>query len=87
MSTPVTTTPEYAFSGWGGFSKNSVKGELKQFTYEPKKWDETDVDIKILYCGVCASDLHILSSGWFEVNYPQVRPHLPSFRASADPRD
>jgi hypothetical protein len=24
-------------SGWGAFDKNSIKGELKKFTYEPKK--------------------------------------------------
>lgn len=28
-------------------NRNSVKGELKKFDYEPKKWDETDVDIKV----------------------------------------
>ncbi len=30
--------------GWGAFDKNSVKGELRKFEYQPKKWDEEDVD-------------------------------------------
>ena len=38
-------------------SRDSVKGQLKWQEYEPKKWDEEDVDIKILYCGICGSDL------------------------------
>jgi len=32
------------FSGWGAFGKDSIEGKLKHFTYEPKKWDEEDVD-------------------------------------------
>jgi alcohol dehydrogenase (NADP+) len=75
--------------------RNSIKGELRKFTYEPKKWDETDVDselpslpscssllltfnvclVKILYSGVCASDLHTMSSGWGAANYPCVVGH------------
>ncbi|KAI5477824.1 alcohol dehydrogenase (NADP+) [Pseudohyphozyma bogoriensis] len=62
---------DYKFSGWGAFSKDSIKGELKKFDYEPKKWSEEDVDIKIMYSGICASDLHTMSGGWGEVDYPQ----------------
>ncbi|ORY47097.1 putative alcohol dehydrogenase [Leucosporidium creatinivorum] len=65
------------FTGWGAFDKNCVKdGSFKKFTYKPKGWDETDVDIKILYCGVCASDLHTASGGWNpNQDYPQVVGH------------
>lgn len=31
---------------------------------------EDDVDIKISHCGVCGSDTHTLSSGWFPTPYP-----------------
>ncbi|KAK4703187.1 hypothetical protein P7C70_g3028, partial [Phenoliferia sp. Uapishka_3] len=55
--------------------RNSVKGELRKFEYEPKKWDETDVDIEIQYAGICASDLHTISEGWGKVNFPQVVGH------------
>ncbi|SGY39878.1 BQ5605_C003g02289 [Microbotryum silenes-dioicae] len=63
------------FTSYGAFDKDSIKGNFKNFEYEPKKWDETDVDIKILYCGVCASDIHTASSGWGETDYPQVVGH------------
>jgi threonine dehydrogenase-like Zn-dependent dehydrogenase len=38
-------------------------------------WEETDVDIQIHACGICASDLHTASSGWGEVQYPIVVGH------------
>jgi len=66
---------DYKFEGWAALDKNSVKGQLKWQEYDPKKWDEEDVDIKILYCGICASDLHTMRSGWGAVDYPQVVGH------------
>ena len=33
---------------------------------------ETDVEIKIECCGVCASDLHTARSGWGPTKYPCV---------------
>jgi hypothetical protein len=37
---------DYTFSGWVGKDKNSI-GNLTWEEYEPKKWTEDDVDIKI----------------------------------------
>lgn len=37
---------EHKFTGWGAFGTDSVEGKLQQFSYEPKKWDEEDVDSK-----------------------------------------
>lgn len=66
---------DYKFEGWGAFDEKSIEGNLKWFEYEPRKWDEDCVDIKILYCGVCASDLHTMSGGWSPPPYPQVVGH------------
>ena len=55
--------------------KESVKGKLVWQGFEPKKWEETDVDIKITHCGVCASDLHTLRSGWGPTDYPVCVGH------------
>ncbi|MCJ1311060.1 hypothetical protein MMC25_004730 [Agyrium rufum] len=55
---------DYKFSGWMGLDEKSVDGNLKEQEYEPKKWSETDIDIKISHCGVCGSDIHTLRSGW-----------------------
>ncbi|KAF6226372.1 hypothetical protein HO133_009238 [Letharia lupina] len=60
----------YKFQGWLGFDPSSVKGNMKWQGYEPKTWEETDVDIKITHCGICGSDLHTLRSGWAPTIYP-----------------
>ena len=60
------------FHGWMATDPTSP---LKRQAFEPKTWEETDVDIKISHCGVCASDLHSMRSGW-------VSP-LSSTRASS----
>ena len=52
------------FKGWMGLDEKSVDGALKLQSFQPKKWEETDVDIKITHCGLCGSDLHVLRSGW-----------------------
>jgi alcohol dehydrogenase (NADP+) len=65
----------YEFKGWMGLDKYSIKGQLKYQAYEPKTFEETDVDIKITHCGICASDLHTLRSGWGPTLYPCVVGH------------
>ncbi|KPI45330.1 NADP-dependent alcohol dehydrogenase 7 [Cyphellophora attinorum] len=62
------------FQGWLAHDKNSI-GNLQWGSFEPKPWEETDVDIRITHCGICGSDLHTLSSGWGPTNYPCVVGH------------
>ncbi|WVQ81645.1 hypothetical protein IAT38_003769 [Cryptococcus sp. DSM 104549] len=68
---------DYKFEGWAGENKDSVNGNLKWIQYEPKEFAEDDVDIKILYCGICASDVSTLNEGWMPMGhmYPQVVGH------------
>jgi len=65
---------DYKFQGWMGLDKNAI-GNLKFQEYQPKPFEETDIDIKISHCGVCASDLHTLRSGWGATDYPCVVGH------------
>lgn len=51
---------------WTEFHLNDLK---------PKPFDDYDVDIKILACGVCASDLHTLTGGWGEQKFPLCVGH------------
>lgn len=55
---------KYKFEGWLGLDESSEKGKMVWQEFEPKAWEETDIDIKITHCGVCGSDLHTLRSGW-----------------------
>lgn len=60
------------FEGWLGVDKSAAKGNMQWGKFEPKKWQEDDVDIEISHCGVCGSDLHMLSSGWGPTPYREL---------------
>ena len=40
---------DYKFQGWMGLDKKSADGNMKWQEFEPKKWEETDVDIKVSF--------------------------------------
>ncbi|KAJ6089271.1 hypothetical protein N7467_004487 [Penicillium canescens] len=61
---------DYKFEGWCGLSPEAAKGKMVWQEFEPKPWEETDVDIKVTHCGICGSDLHTLRSGWGPTDYP-----------------
>ena len=56
-------TQDYKFEGWMGLDAESAKSKLVWQEFEPKPFEETDVDIEITHCGICATDLHTLRSG------------------------
>ncbi|EPQ26191.1 uncharacterized protein PFL1_06127 [Pseudozyma flocculosa PF-1] len=62
------------FVGWIGHDNKAI-GNMKWEPYTPKQWEETDVEIAIEACGICASDLHTLRSGWGPANYPLCVGH------------
>lgn len=63
-SEPTTngvTKKDDVFHGWLATDATSP---MQHGAFTPKAWRETDVDIRVTHCGVCASDLHVLRSGW-----------------------
>ncbi|CAG7956970.1 unnamed protein product [Penicillium salamii] len=58
------------FEGWLGLDCRAAEGKMVWGEFEPKQWEETDVDIQITHCGVCGSDTHTLRSGWGSTNFP-----------------
>lgn len=62
----------YTFEGWLGHSPEAAAGNMEWGTFEPKKWQETDVDIRITHCGICGTDLHTLRSDWGPANYRKL---------------
>ncbi|CAG8926947.1 unnamed protein product [Penicillium salamii] len=58
------------FEGWLGLDCRAAEGKMVWGEFEPKQWEETDVDIRITHCGVCGSDTHTLRSGWGSTNFP-----------------
>jgi uncharacterized zinc-type alcohol dehydrogenase-like protein len=59
-------------SGYAAFDASSP---LKPFQFERRDPGPTDVQIDILYCGVCHSDLHTVRSDWGQSMYPCVPGH------------
>jgi D-arabinose 1-dehydrogenase-like Zn-dependent alcohol dehydrogenase len=68
---------DYKFEGWVGLDASSADGNMQWQEFEPKPWEETDVDIKITHCGICGSDLHTLRSGWVCLSSLRSSPKFP----------
>ncbi|KAK0706266.1 chaperonin 10-like protein [Lasiosphaeria miniovina] len=60
----------YKFEGWLAHDASAAEGKMTWGEFEPKPWEETDIDIKVTHCGICGSDLHTLRSGWGPTIYP-----------------
>ncbi|KAK3933511.1 chaperonin 10-like protein [Diplogelasinospora grovesii] len=62
----------HKFEGWIGHdnTRHMVWG-----SFEPKPWEETDIEIEVTHCGICSSDIHVLRSGWGPTTYPVVVGH------------
>ena len=57
------------------FSTTSATTPLSAATIERRQPTATDVQIQILYCGVCHSDLHYARNEWHFTQYPAVPGH------------
>ena len=57
------------------FSTTSATAPLGAGTIERRSPQATDVQIQILYCGVCHSDLHYARNEWNFTQYPAVPGH------------
>jgi hypothetical protein len=82
---------DYKFEGWLGLDKESVHGKMVWQAFEPKAWEETDIDIQITHSGICGTDVHTLRSGWVREkrraeNREETCPRL-TYRAMISRRD
>ncbi|KAI5798465.1 chaperonin 10-like protein [Pyronema domesticum] len=62
------------FTGYAAFDAENW-ADLRLHKFTPKPFDAYDIDIKVDYCGICGSDLHVLRSGWSPTIYPVVPGH------------
>ncbi|KAK9461028.1 chaperonin 10-like protein [Lipomyces oligophaga] len=62
------------FKGFAGYSTEEWN-KPKAFEYKPKPFGKHDVDIKIIACGVCGSDVHTITGGWGNVPMPLIVGH------------
>ncbi|MBO9620918.1 MAG: NAD(P)-dependent alcohol dehydrogenase [Niabella sp.] len=57
------------------FGTEAADADLKQMNIDRREPTPTDVEIEILYCGVCHSDLHTARNDWGGSKYPVVPGH------------
>ncbi|XP_073281102.1 probable cinnamyl alcohol dehydrogenase 9 [Primulina huaijiensis] len=58
-----------------GWAATDPSGVLSPFHFSRRENGAEDVTIKVLYCGVCHSDLHNAKNDWGFTNYPLVPGH------------
>src|SRR5437868_1150495 len=57
------------------FLTNGVTDPLHQGEIKRRDLRENDVSIKIHYCGICHSDMHMAHNEWGMTQYPLVPGH------------
>jgi len=76
-------TPHHAAEKHGriktlGYAAHSASSALQPFTFDRREPGPSDVQIEILFCGVCHSDLHTVRNEWenfVPTTYPAVPGH------------
>ncbi len=58
-----------------GYAAQDATTPLSPFSFERRDPGERDVQIEILYCGVCHSDLHTVRAEWGSTIYPCLPGH------------
>nr|GMC57297.1 8-hydroxygeraniol dehydrogenase-like [Ipomoea batatas] len=58
-----------------GWAATDTSGHLSPFKFSRRETGEKDVQLKVLYCGVCHADLHQIKNEWGSTTYPIVPGH------------
>nr|GLL18939.1 8-hydroxygeraniol dehydrogenase-like isoform X3 [Ipomoea trifida] len=58
-----------------GLAARDTSGLLSPFKFSRRETGEKDVQFKVLYCGICHSDLHQMKNEWGNTVYPLVPGH------------
>jgi cinnamyl-alcohol dehydrogenase len=58
-----------------GWAARDTSGVLSPFKFSRRVTEDEDVRFKILYCGICHSDLHYVKNEWGNSNYPLIPGH------------
>ncbi len=61
--------------GTQAYAAHSASSPLASFSFDRRDPKPTDVQIDILFCGVCHSDLHTVRDEWGGTTYPCVPGH------------
>ncbi|CAN1231576.1 Alcohol dehydrogenase 9 [Linum grandiflorum] len=70
-ASPEQVHPVKAF----GWAANDPSGHLSPFYFSRRATGQEDVRFKVLYCGICHSDLHCIKNEWGFTTYPIIPGH------------
>jgi len=70
-STATETAPLRAV----GYAAKHSFSNLKRFEFERERANANEVELEILYCGVCHSDIHQVKNEWSNTVYPCLPGH------------
>ena len=48
---------------------------LTEYHYDPGPLENSEVEIDVMYCGICHSDLSMIDNAWGMSQYPLVAGH------------
>jgi uncharacterized zinc-type alcohol dehydrogenase-like protein len=71
----LKTLKELTMVKVSGYAAQQATTPLTPFTFDRRELRSEDVQIEILYCGVCHSDLHTARNEWKSTIYPFVPGH------------
>ena len=57
------------------YAAKAPGARLEPFEYEVPELGPDQVEIKVLYCGICRSDLNMIQNDWEMSSYPLVPGH------------
>jgi D-arabinose 1-dehydrogenase-like Zn-dependent alcohol dehydrogenase len=69
---PAAAATEEEVDAWAA---RDTSGHLSPFTFSRRATRPGDVKLKVLFCGVCHSDLHQIHNDWGGSIYPMVPGH------------
>ncbi|KAL6954978.1 cinnamyl-alcohol dehydrogenase [Sarracenia purpurea var. burkii] len=58
-----------------GWAARDASGVLSPFNFSRRATGDKDVKFKVLYCGICHSDLHQIKNEWGSTSYPLLPGH------------
>ncbi|KAF8657650.1 hypothetical protein HU200_059801 [Digitaria exilis] len=58
-----------------GWAARDASGHLSPFNFSRRVQRDGDVTIKVLFCGLCHTDLHVIKNEWGNAMYPLVPGH------------
>ncbi|KAJ0468836.1 putative mannitol dehydrogenase [Helianthus annuus] len=72
----MTTSPkfEHPIKAYG-YAARDTSGILSPLTFSRRATGDKDVRFKVLYCGICHSDLHFVRNDWRSTSYPAIPGH------------